>query len=277
MISLLSTFVRRMLVVAMAAVATSALAQQREPVIIQVSDPQLGFITESEDFSPEQELMARLTERINALKPDVVVFSGDLVHYRTDVKALEAFDRMMEEFDSDIPLYFVPGNHDVGNDASAEGVEAFIARYGHDRFVHKAKHYTLIGYNSCVIKAATAAEAAEYEWLSRELRRARRNKPIIVVAHHPLFLTSYDEAESYENIRMDLREKYLQLFEQYGVDMVLSGHLHKRAGTQHNGIEFITAGPAGRPFEDTVSGVEVITIRDGKPEARYVAIDDIGE
>ena len=93
-----------MLVVAMVAVATSALAQQREPVIIQVSDPQLGFITESEDFSPEQELMARLTERINALKPDVVVFSGDLVHYRTDVKALEAFDRMMEEFDSDIPL-----------------------------------------------------------------------------------------------------------------------------------------------------------------------------
>ena len=123
----------------------------------------------------------------------------------------------------------------------------------------------------------TAAEAAEYEWLSRELRRARRNKPIIVVAHHPLFLTSYDEAESYENIRMDLRERYLQLFEQYGVDMVLSGHLHKRAGTEYNGIEFITAGPAGRPFEDTVSGVEVITIRDGKPEARYVAIDDIGE
>lgn len=277
MISRFSDCVRHLLLVAVVAVATSALAQQREPVIIQVSDPQLGFITESEDFTPEQELMARLTEKINALKPDVVVFSGDLVHYRTDVKALEAFDEMMSRFDSDIPLYFVPGNHDVGNDASAEGVEDFIKRYGHDRFVHKAKDYTLIGYNSCVIKAATAAEAAEYEWLARELKRARRSKPIIVVSHHPLFLTSPDEAESYENLRMDLREKYLRLFEQYGVDMVLSGHLHKTAGAEYRGIAFITAGPAGRPFEDTVSGVEIITLHDGKPEAKYVAIDAIGE
>lgn len=257
------------------AIATVSFAQKRTPFFVQISDPQLGFITNTQDFSAEVELMKRITEKVNNLQPDFVVFSGDLVNWWDNASMLEGFKKMRGEFDKKIPLYYVPGNHDVENDAPAENVAAFIDRYGHDRFVHKAKDYTVIGYNSCVIKAGTAAEADEYAWIEKVLKRARKNKPIILVAHHPMFLNDPNEAERYENIGVELRKKYLALFEQYGVDLVLSGHLHYCAQGQYKDIKFVTAGPAGRPFGQTKSGVEIITIKSGVAEATYYAVDDI--
>ncbi|MBR2169753.1 MAG: metallophosphoesterase [Alistipes sp.] len=257
------------------AIATVSFAQKRAPFFVQISDPQLGFITNTQDFSAEVELMKRITEKVNNLQPDFVVFSGDLVNWWDNAGMLEGFKKMRGEFDKKIPLYYVPGNHDVENDAPAENVAAFIDRYGHDRFVYKAKDYTVIGYNSCVIKAATAAEADEYAWIEKVLKRARKNKPIILVAHHPMFLSDPNEAERYENIGVELRKKYLALFEQYGVDLVLSGHLHYCAQGQYKDIKFVTAGPAGRPFGQTKSGVEIITIKSGVAEATYYAVDDI--
>ena len=126
----------------------SSFAQKKTPFFVQISDPQLCFISSSNDFTAEKELMGRITEKVNKLKPDFVVFSGDMVHWTDNAASLDGFKQMCSEFDKDIPLYFVPGNHDVTNDATKENVEAFVARYGHDRFVHKEKGYTVIGYNS---------------------------------------------------------------------------------------------------------------------------------
>ena len=113
--------------------------------------------------------------------------------------------------------------------------------------------------------------------MEKVLKRARKNKPIILVAHHPMFLSDPNEAERYENIGVELRKKYLALFEQYGVDLVLSGHLHYCTQGQYKDIKFVTAGPAGRPFGQTKSGVEIIRIKDGVAEATYYAVDDIPE
>lgn len=266
---------RFILLCIMAVAFAPANAQKKSQFFVQISDPQLGFISSSNDFSAEKELMKRITAKVNALKPDFVVFSGDLVHWISNTAALDGFKQMCGEFDADIPLYFVPGNHDVENNAPAEKVAAFVERYGHDRFVRKAKGYTVIGYNSSVIKAATPAESEEYAWLERELKRARRNKPIILVAHYPMFVVSPDEKEEYHNIGIEMRGKYLALFEQYGVDLVLSGHLHYCAQGEYKGIKFMTAGPAGATLGNDKSGIQIITIKGGKAEAKYYEIDDI--
>lgn len=270
---MLTRLFRVILLLAFVATSISSHAQKRTPFFVQISDPQLGFISNTKDFVAEKELMKQITEKVNNLKPDFVVFSGDLVHWSDNTKALDGFKQMCGEFDKDIPLYFVPGNHDV-DDASAEKVAAYIERYGHDRFVHKAKRYTVIGYNSCVIKAKTA-EQEEYEWLEKVLQSARSNKPIILVAHHPMFVSKPDEAERYENISIELREKYLALFEKYGVDLVLSGHLHYCSKGEYNGIKFVTAGPAGRRLGKDPSGIEIVVVKDGKAEATYYGIKDI--
>lgn len=254
--------------------ASTLMAQERTPFFVQIADPQLGFITKSDDFTPEQERMERIIAKVNQLQPDFVVFAGDLVHWATD-DAIAAFDALCEKFDSSIPLYFLPGNHDVGNEATAEQVAKFIEHYGHDRFVHRERDYAVVGYNSCVIKAETEAEPSEYRWLKRELRRQSRRRPLIVVAHHPIFVNQPDEKVTYENLSLPMRTKYLSLFERFGVDLSLAGHLHKCAQGEYGDIRFITSGPAGRTLGRDGSGITIVRIKDGRPEATYYEIDQI--
>ena len=246
-----------------------ACRERREPVFVQISDPQLGFMTRSADHSQEVEIMKGIIGKVNGLEPDFVVFSGDLVHWRSDTAALVAFDSLMERFAAGIPLYFIPGNHDVGNEASAEDVEAFVERYGSDRFVHKARKCTVIGYNSCVVKAMTQDEHGEYEWLEQQLAQAGKTRQLVVVAHHPIYLNSPDEAETYENFPVHLRAKYLNLFEKYGVDLYLAGHLHKCARTEYKGIQLVTCGAAGRQLGKDKHGYNVIRLNDGRLHVEY--------
>lgn len=73
--------------------------------IVQISDLHLGTIV-----SPEREL-TRLTDRINALHPDLVVFTGDLVNIRaTEIDERAA--RLLRRIEA--PVCSVTGNHDVG-------------------------------------------------------------------------------------------------------------------------------------------------------------------
>lgn len=255
-------------------IATAVRAQERTPFFVQIADPQLGFITKSDDFAPEQERMERIIAKVNQLQPDFVVFAGDLVHRPTD-EAREAFDALCAKFDRSIPIYLLPGNHDVGNDATSEAVEQFIERYGYDRFVRRERDYSIVGYNSCVIKAETDAEPKEYSWLRKQLRRLPRRHPMIVVAHHPIFVNELNEKVTYENLTPEMRTKYLTLFDRFGVDLVLAGHLHMCARGEYRGIELATSGPAGRTLGRDGSGITIVTIEAGKPTATYYEIDQI--
>lgn len=264
------------IVVALLAVMVQAQeqAQERTPFFVQIADPQLGFINKSDDFSPEQERMERIIAKVNRLQPDFVVFAGDLVHWPTN-EAREAFDELCKGFDRSIPIYFLPGNHDVGNDATDKAIEEFVAHYGSDRFVHRQRTYSIVGYNSCVIKAETDAEPKEYRWLRKQLRRLPRRRPAIVVAHHPIFVSKPDEEVTYENLTPEMRAKYLALFERFGVDLALAGHLHMCARATYNDIELVTSGPAGRTLGRDGSGITIVTIRNGAAQATYYEIDQI--
>ena len=139
-------FIRIVLVLAASAVAFVASAQKRTDFFIQVSDPQLGFISQTVDFTPEEQLMGQITAEINRLRPDFVVFSGDLVHWFDKEQLWDGFKRMCAKIDSKIPVYYLPGNHDVSSDVSPESVATFVGRFGSDRFVHRGRSYTVIGY-----------------------------------------------------------------------------------------------------------------------------------
>ena len=242
--------------------------KENSPYFVQISDPQLGFITKDGNFQPEVELMEKIIGQVNSLDADFVVFSGDLVHWRADSCAVEAFGQLLDQFNKKV--YCLPGNHDVGNEASAEDVSAFVKRYGTDRFVHKEKTYTVIGYNSCVVKAQTPAEATEYQWLAEQLAAAEKGKPIIVVAHHPIFLNLPDEPETYENFPIELRSKYLQLLGQHGADLYLAGHLHKCNRGEYGGMQMVTASAAGRQLGGDKPGYSIIRIEDGAPLVEYL-------
>lgn len=271
-----SRIFRLLAVVALATIAISCgCGESRTHFFVQISDPQLGFINESADFTPERENMERIAEAVNRLQPDFVVFSGDYVQWRTDENALDGFKEMHKLFDENIPLYFVPGNHDVG-DATPEDVAAFVERYGHDRFVYEGANYTTIGYNSCILKTIAEGEEEKYEWMREALKKAsERDLPIILVAHHPIFTESVDEDEAGVNLPKAMRKKYLSLLKEYGADLVLSGHLHHCVRAEWEGIRLATTGAAGRPLGEEGSGITIVTITDGTPTPTFYDIPDI--
>lgn len=89
--------------------------------IVQLTDMHLGTIV-----CPEREL-ARIADTVNALRSELVVFTGDLVNIRSS-ELNERMTRLLQRIEA--PVFSVTGNHDVGayiKDTLAQSREASLA------------------------------------------------------------------------------------------------------------------------------------------------------
>ncbi len=69
-------------------------------------------------MSTEEEDLKKIVHKINALKPDVLVFTGDLLDHTISYQK-EDYDFLMEQFkkmDATIAKYYIKGNHDYFTD-----------------------------------------------------------------------------------------------------------------------------------------------------------------
>ena len=106
------------------------------------------------------------------------------------------------------------------------------------------------------------AARQQEEWLDKTLASAKSNskQQVVIFQHIPYFVQSSDEAESYFNIPMPGRRKYLDTLEKGGVRYVFAGHTHKSAiGTDGPLTEIIT-GAVGMPLGGSSSGLRIVTV-----------------
>lgn len=246
--------------------------------IIQVTDPQFGMFESNKGLIKETELYKKAVLTINRLNPDFVVLTGDLVNNKDDLSQKTVFKRITSEISTKIPVYYSPGNHDIGLPPTQEDIDSFISDYGHDRFSVKHKGSLFIGLNSCLIKSLDSVpERQQFEWLKEELSLNKNAKHIVVFCHYPFFIDSADEPENYSNIALITRKKYLSLFKDYKVEAVFAGHLHKNAIAKYEGTDIITTSALGKPLGDAASGLRVIKVTPYRIESNYYPIDEIPE
>jgi 3',5'-cyclic AMP phosphodiesterase CpdA len=244
--------------------------------IIQVTDPQFGMFESNKGLMKETELYKKAVLAINRLNPDFVVLTGDLVNNKDDLSQKTVFKRITSEIHTTIPVYYSPGNHDIGLPPTQEDIDSFISDYGHDRFSVKHKGSLFIGLNSCLIKSLDSVpEHKQFEWLKEELSQNKNAKHIVVFCHYPFFIESVDEPENYSNISIIIRKKYLSLFKEYKVKAVFAGHLHKNAMAKYEGIDIIATSALGKPLGDASSGFRVIKVFSDRIESKYYPIDEI--
>ena len=62
---------------------------------------------------------------------------------------------------------------------------------------------------------------------------------------------------------------YLELFRQYGVKFLFSGHYHRNAVARDGELEAVTTGPVGMPLGGDKSGLRIVIVRDGSIQHRY--------
>ncbi|MGW5725726.1 metallophosphoesterase [Nocardia beijingensis] len=114
-------------------------------------------------------------------RPDAILVTGDI----TDSGKPEQFAEAKAAFDSEIPIYAIPGNHDdrAGFRTALLGESASEAPINH---AHRVGDLTVALLDSSVPGQPGGRLAEEtYAWLGDVLDSAPAGKPILLALHHP--------------------------------------------------------------------------------------------
>lgn len=204
--------------------------------LTQISDTHL-----SRNFPVLTDNFHRVSEHIDANRPDLVVNSGDVSWdgptSRADMEFALALHAALP-----VDCRYLPGNHDIGDNPTAVGVapscrateelrDAFVSVFGEDRWQFEAAGWRFIGLNSLIMNTGIPSEQEQEDWLASQVAGAN-GKPIALFLHKPLFLhTAEDPEQAATAIRFvpqPNRARLVALLDTYDVRLVASGHVHQR-------------------------------------------------
>ncbi|KQO18243.1 metallophosphoesterase [Paenibacillus sp. Leaf72] len=161
--------------------------------IVMASDMHFGILS-GKDHA------VRLVERINALKPDIVLFPGDILDDQIQPYLDHGIDKVMATIEAPYGVYASLGNHDKYNghiEDIINAVEAGGMKVLYDESVTIDDRFTLLGR-----KDHSDTERAPLSELVQGMDAA---KPLILLEHQP-----YD----------------FDIADELGIDLMLSGHTH---------------------------------------------------
>ena len=151
---------------------------------IQMSDSHWGYEGPN---NPEMKVtLPKAIETINSLslKPDFIIFTGDLTHTTDDPferrRRLMEFKRVVSELKIK-PIHFMPGEHDAGLDFGTAYQEMLGPT--HYTFDHKGVHFIALDN----VSDPRGMGDTQLGWLKSHLATLSPQVPIVVFAHRPLF------------------------------------------------------------------------------------------
>lgn len=240
---------------------------------LQLSDPQFGFIDNNKSISAETEAMNKAVTAINQLKPPFVVITGDFVNNSKSKEQIAAYKSMIAQIDSSVKVYMIPGNHDIGK-VSRASIDNYKKNYGETHFSFRYGDCTFIGIDSNIIKEEDKErEEVQFKWLEQELQKTKDARFKFVFTHCSVFLKRMDEPVNYSNFSLPMREKYVRLFQKYGVNAIFAGHLHNNAYGKVGNMEMITIGPIGKVLGTGYQGMNLVKVYPDRFISEFIALN----
>jgi len=192
------------------------------------------------DTQWDRDTHRQVAEGILESRPGIVLHCGDLVSLGRDLDIWDTdFFGPSADLLANVPLVPVPGNHEY----FGSGPPWFF--YFFDRPVYRGWLSLEYG-NAYVIGLDTGVSfspgSPQHEWLVQELASAACRDATwrVVIFHEPAFTCTSGHQDN-----IAAQEHLVPLFEQYGVDVVFSGHSHAYERYFNNGIYYIVTGGAG--------------------------------
>jgi len=206
--------------------------------LTQISDTHLS---RADRFASLTDNFHRISEHIDATRPDLVINSGDV---SWDGPTNRSDLEFAKELHAALPVdcRYLPGNHDVGDNPTAVGAApshmanekdcaVFIEVFGEDRWQFEAAGWRFIGVNSLIMNTGIPSEYEQEEWLQSQLS-GTNGKPIALFLHKPLFLMTPDDPEepgtAIRYVPQPVRCKLVEMLGAHDVRLVASGHVHQR-------------------------------------------------
>ena len=200
--------------------------------------PRIAHLSDLHFGAHDEELVGGVEERVDALKPDLIVISGDFTQRaRTDQfrQACEFLERLKAKGHE---VLGVPGNHDVPLYDVLRRFLSPLTRYR--RFIdeslcpfHELNGAAVLGINtarSLTFKDGRLNEE-QLAFIRDTFARTRPEATRILVTHHPLFALPVGEGPELGKA-IGRQEMALDAIAEAGVDLLLAGHNH-RASANH--------------------------------------------
>ena len=169
--------------------------------IVHFSDVHYGKTIDKNSFN-------KIVEKINLIKPDLVVFTGDLIDKDTEIndKLIEDLTTLLSKIESTHGKYAIKGNHDYTSDSFIEIIQNSdftLLENNYDLVYNDINEYIYIGGLSSSIKTEI-----DYEKTLDYFKQENVNKDIfsIMLLHEP------DNIDNLLNLQK--------------MDLALAGHSH---------------------------------------------------
>ena len=190
----------------------------------------------------DEELVAAVEKSVDALKPDLVVVSGDFTQ-RARTEQFEEACRFLERLrEGGHEVLGVPGNHDVPLYDVLRRFLSPLTRYR--RFIDETlcpfvefPGVAVLGINtarSLTFKDGRISKE-QVEFIRETFSRTDPDATRVLVTHHPLFAVPVGEEVERAVGRQELA---LDAIEDAGVDLLLAGHAHH--ASTHDASELVT-------------------------------------
>lgn len=212
---------------------------------VQVSDTHIGFSGAGVNTDVNGTL-SQTVSRINALpqRPDFVLHTGDVSHMSKPGEFDTAYQLMNTIKTSN--FFYVPGEHDVLNDQGANFRQRFLSggsRAAQSWYSMDIQGVHFIGLsNAGELDAFGMLGTEQLAWLQKDLSSVKKDTPLVVFAHIPLFTVyvpwSWETKDS---------AQALALLKPYSAVTVLNGHIHQVVTQVEGNINFYTANSTAFP------------------------------
>lgn len=178
-----------------------------------------------------------ILEEIDLLKPECTITVGDMIEgYTEDLDRLNKewteYKKIIDGHSS--PIYHTPGNHDITFDAMEESYRDNIGKPYYS-FNHEDIHFVILD----VSRSNNSVEIPEEQikWLKKDLKKkGKKAACTIVFMHKPFWYPTI--ADSKPDLLHDI-------FKEYGVDAVFTGHYHHYFSGEYDGIIYTSLGSSG--------------------------------
>ncbi len=164
--------------------------------------------------------------------PAFVLTVGDTIQGLADKTAESEWQEARQIFPKQIPLYLTPGNHDIWSDLSEKLFRNYSGHPPHYSFDYQQAHFTILDNSR-----SDQFSPAELAWLETDLRAHEKQPVKFVISHRPSWLLDILLKNPHNAVH--------QLSKKYGVQYVISGHVHQMIYSNFEGVTYLSMPSAG--------------------------------
>ncbi|CAE7820227.1 CPPED1, partial [Symbiodinium necroappetens] len=224
-----------------------------------------------EDWTDERNMLDGLVSKTVPLNPSFVFVGGDMQNWWPNEGAQKDRNRPGGMSDADfqelcskdlgrkqrasvrrslealegagIPVYYTPGNHDIGDHPDVQTLERYVGSSGENGWgplfqrVKQEGGILYLQLNSQVYWSTAEVlddyRAKQLEFLQAEVSNMQASiKRLVLLTHIPPFMSSVDEKEGWANWKQVYRKQILDLLSEPRVPMLwVCGHFHANVET----------------------------------------------